>query len=227
MLFALAGTCFVVACSFDGPSDSLLPGRARGAASSAPSSASSQEPDAPPNPPSRPSAPSAPSPGTDGGSTPASEAGSPVEAGAPKSGFDAFQQRNLDIVNMYRAAKGIAPLSLDLKLSAFALAGSQELAADHLPHQHFLTASSMGTIFSSGFVGGAAENQGSPTGWPVLAADPMQNELVQIDSIEQAMYSEGPGGGHHDAIMNPAFTRLGVGLLEVSGQLYLTNDFSP
>jgi uncharacterized protein YkwD len=44
------------------------------------------------------------------------------------------------------------------------------------------------------------------------------------------MIDEGPGQGeahgHYTNMMNPELTRLGVGLLEVNGQLYLTNDFS-
>ncbi len=40
------------------------------------------------------------------------------------------------------------------------------------------------------------------------------------------MMAEGPGGGHHDNIVNPAFVSLGVGLLVQDGGLYLTNDFS-
>ncbi len=60
--------------------------------------------------------------------------------------------------------------------------------------------------------------------------DPTQNELDQIDAIQAAMFAEGPGTGeahgHYTNMMNAQYTRLGVGLLEVSGQLYLTNDFS-
>lgn len=96
-----------------------------------------------------------------------------------------------------------------------------------MPHQHFITASTTSAFFAAGFSGGGGENQGSPTGWPVLNADPTMNELAQITQIQQVMFAEGPGGGHHDAIVNPSYHRIGVGLLEVAGQLYLTNDFSP
>ena len=145
----------------------------------------------------------------------------------PTSGFDQFQQHNLDVINMYRAMQRLAPLVLDGQLSAFALAGSQELSMDHLPHQHFMNAGANGTLWSSGFAGSAGENQGDPNGWPQASSDPTQNELTQIDQIQAAMFGEGPSGGHYQNIMNPQFTRLGVGLLEVSGGvLYLTNDFS-
>jgi hypothetical protein len=189
-----------------------------------------------------------PGPGTDsGGPNPQTDSGTPttdsspppVDSGppppvdsGPNDGFDQFQHHNLDVVNMYRATLGVAPLVLDQQLCTFALAGSQELSMDHMPHQHFINASNNGTIWSSGFNGSAAENQGDPNGWPVASSDPVQNEMSQIDQIQQAMFNEGPGAGeahgHYTNMMNAQYTRLGVGLLEdPSGMLYLTNDFSP
>jgi hypothetical protein len=110
------------------------------------------------------------------------------------------------------------------------MAGSQELSQDHMPHQHFINASNDGSIWTSGFTNSAAENQGDPNGWGQLANDPTQNELQQIDAIQKAMFDEGPGTGdahgHYNNIMDSSSHRLGVGLLEVNGQLYLTNDFS-
>lgn len=164
-----------------------------------------------------------------------SGSGSGGNSGAADGGtspFDQFQQHNLDVVNMYRAMGGVPPLKLDTQLSAFALAGSQELSMDHMPHQHFINASNDGTLWTSGFVSQAGENQGDPNGWPMASTDPTTNEMEQIDQIIKAMYDEGPGTGeahgHYNNIMNVSgnYTRLGVGLLEVSGMLYLTNDFS-
>ena len=93
---------------------------------------------------------------------------------------------------------------------------------DHQAHQHFVTASQNGTLFSSGFDGAAAENQGDQNGW---MPGP---EAGAIDQILAAMIAEGPGGGHHDAIVMPGYHKVGVGLLEDSAnRLYFTNDFSP
>jgi hypothetical protein len=167
--------------------------------------------------------------GSSGGS---SGGGSGGAADGGTSPFDQFQQHNLDVINMYRAMGGVPPLTLDTQLSAFALAGSQELSMDHLPHQHFIDASNSGTLWTSGFVSQAGENQGDPNGWPMASTDPTTNEMEQIDQIIKAMYDEGPGTGeahgHYNNIMNVSgnYTRLGVGLLEVNGMLYLTNDFS-
>jgi hypothetical protein len=170
-----------------------------------------------------------PPPGQDAGGPPP-----PVDAGVdapPNDGFDQFQHRNLDDINGYRATQNLTPLVLDRQLSDFASAGSQELSQDHLPHQHFIDASNNGTLWTSGFNGNAEENQGDPNGWYVMSQDPVQNELMQIDDIQQQMFNEGPGTGdahgHYMNIMDPNNRRVGVGLLEVNGQLYLTNDFSP
>jgi Cysteine-rich secretory protein family len=180
-------------------------------------------------PPSKDGGTTPPPPGKDSGTTPppAQDSGTPPP---PMDGFDQFQHHNLDVVNMYRATKGIAPLTLDQKLCTFAQAGAVELSQDHMPHQHFINAGNNGTLWTSGFTGGAGENQGDPNGWYVMSQDPTQNELQQIDDIQKAMFNEGPGSGeahgHYTNMMNGAYKRLGVGLLEVNGKLYLTNDFS-
>lgn len=115
--------------------------------------------------------------------------------------FSTFQRHNLAVVNAYRARKGLVPL----KLSA--------------------------SLFSKGFKLSAGENQGDPHGWPVLVPnDPTQNRNAQIDDIQKVMFAEGPGAGephgHYMNIMNPKFRRIGIGFVDVGGQLYLTNDFS-
>ncbi len=124
---------------------------------------------------------------------------------------------NLNRLNAYRAQKGAPALVLDAQLTAFALQGSQQLLRDHVAHNHFKTSN----IWSSGFARNAAENQGDAHGWPARPVD------TSIDQILQMMMNEGPGGGHHDNILNPAFRRVGIGLLkDEHGRLYFTNDFS-
>ncbi len=56
--------------------------------------------------------------------------------------------------------------------------------------------------------------------------DPVKSGKKQIDVMLKLMMDEGPGGGHHDNMMNPKFRRVGVGLVDVGGRLYMTNDFS-
>ncbi len=143
-------------------------------------------------------------------------------ADAPAAGAEGY---NLAGVNAFRRAAGLAPVALDTTLSSFARAGSAQLMNDHAPHGHFRTAGD--SMWQQGFARGAAENQGSPTGWPRADADPTKNEQRQIDQILASMMGEGSGGGHYRNMMNPKAKRVGIGLIEDSGgKLYLTNDFS-
>lgn len=132
--------------------------------------------------------------------------------------YTAEQQHNLDAVNAYRAMVGAPPLVLDDALTAYALAGSQQLMADHTPHAHFRAT-------SCPYQAGCAENQGDPNGWHA-----MSSVNAQIDDILLAMWNEGPGTGsahgHYNNMVNPAYTKLGVGLVvDGAGELYFTNDF--
>jgi uncharacterized protein YkwD len=132
--------------------------------------------------------------------------------------FTAEQRHNLETVNRYRSQAGRKPLVLDEALSAFALDASEALAASGMAHGHFAAAGKDGSLWRSGFCTGAAENQGP--GWPT------KDVPATIDAMMKSMMDEGPGGGHHDNILDARWTRLGVGLLVDQGRLYLTNDFS-
>src|SRR4051794_27342008 len=136
------------------------------------------------------------------------------------SGIDPAAQHCVDVLNMYRAQAGVAAIKYDAKLSMFSTSASQALAAGGAAHQYFIDASHSGTLFSSGFCGGAAENQAP--GWSL-----QPDENGAIDSVLAAMMAEGPGGGHHDAIVSPSYGIVGVGLVIQGGGLWFTNDFSP
>jgi hypothetical protein len=129
---------------------------------------------------------------------------------------------NVDLLSAYRAKAGLAPLLYDAKISAFALDGSKELAKDHVPHAHF-AASAQG---APGFGSRSAENQGDPAGVRAMDADAVTSGKKQIAILLEIMMNEGPGGGHYDNILNPKYRRVGIGLFESAGRLYLTNDFS-
>lgn len=131
-------------------------------------------------------------------------------------------RHNVEQINKYRAQKGLAPLLYDAKISAFARRGSERLARDHVPHAHFAE----NVQGAPGFGSRSAENQGDPHGVPAMDPDPVKSGKKQIDVMLKLMMDEGPGGGHHDNMMNPKFRRVGVGLVDVGGRLYMTNDFS-
>ncbi len=128
---------------------------------------------------------------------------------------------NVDRVNAYRARGGLPPLLYDARLSAFASAGSQRLARDHIPHANFAE-----NAQAQRFGSRSAENQGDPSGVPAMDADPSRSAHKQIDVMLKLMIDEGPGGGHYDNIMNPKLRRIGIGIVYVDNRLYLTNDFS-
>jgi uncharacterized protein YkwD len=146
----------------------------------------------------------------------------PAERAADPLPADALVRYNVERLNAYRKQAGVGALKYDAAISAFALEGSQQLAKDHQAHAHFRAkaegAAALGTR--------SAENQGDWNGVPKLADDPTENGKKQIDWMLDLMFKEGPGGGHHDNMLNPKFKRVGIGLVTVAGKLYLTNDFS-
>jgi len=129
----------------------------------------------------------------------------------PTSDLDEARRYNLERVNAYRAEAGVPPLVLDEGLNTFAQAASEQLSNDHAPHQYFKT-NVYGCKCNLG-----AENQGAPNGWRWRRID------VQIDQIlAQMMLSP----GHRTNMLNPDYTRLGVGLVNPGEDLYFTNDFA-
>jgi hypothetical protein len=135
---------------------------------------------------------------------------------------DPLVKYNVEQLSAYRAQKGLAPLLYDAKISAFARAGSDELADDHEPHAHFRAH----VDGAPGFGSVSAENQGDPSGVGPMDPDSAKNGKKQVDVMLRLMMDEGPGGGHYENIVNPRFRRIGVGLVYSRGRLYLTNDFS-
>jgi hypothetical protein len=131
---------------------------------------------------------------------------------------------NVDLLNAYRAKAGVPPLKYDARLSAFAKEGSRALARTHAPHGHFRA--SLSSLKASGFGPHSAENQGDPSGVPPMASDPAASAKKQIALLLDLMFQEGPGGGHHDNMLDPRYRRVGIGLHDAGGRLYLTNDFS-
>ncbi len=135
---------------------------------------------------------------------------------------DARVKHNVERLNAYRAAAHVPPLLYDAKISAFALEGSRELSKSHVAHAHFAREESK----SSAFGPRSAENQGDPSGVPPMAKDVTESGKKQIDLLLKLMFDEGPGGGHHDNMLNPKYRRVGVGLYDDGDRMYLTNDFS-
>jgi hypothetical protein len=94
--------------------------------------------------------------------------------------------------------------------------------ADHKPHAHFAANAQGSPVFGPRI----AENQGDPSGVPPMDRDATTSGKKAIALLLKIMIDEGPGGGHHDNMLNPKYRRVGIGLHYAGGKLYLTNDFS-
>jgi uncharacterized protein YkwD len=145
----------------------------------------------------------------------------PVRPADPYPG-DPLVRYNVELLNGYRQKAGAPPLAYDAKMSGFALDGSKRLSSDHKPHAHFAANGRGSPVFGPRI----AENQGDPNGVPALDPDPTTSGKKAIALLLKIMIDEGPGGGHHDNMLNPKYRRVGIGLHYASGKLYLTNDFS-
>jgi len=127
--------------------------------------------------------------------------------------LETMREYTLSLVNALRRARLVAPLARDPLLDDFAQEGSVFLSLNHRPHHHFET------LAASCGCGAQGENQGDPFGWPPGPPD------TQIAELVGGMMDEGPGGGHHDALVAPEWRRLGVGILNPGGRMYFTLDF--
>jgi uncharacterized protein YkwD len=138
----------------------------------------------------------------------------PPGAGEP-DGMTLEEARShvLTYVNGLRSLNGLGLLERDDALTEFAQEGSLQVSRDHRGHGHF--------VDRADDCRGCGENQSDPRGW--RPGPPGR----QIDEILSLMMAEGPGGGHHDVLLSPRWTRLGVGIVNPGGDMYLTMDFAP
>lgn len=136
------------------------------------------------------------------------------------AGLDASVQHNLARINEYRAKANLQPYELDAALTRYALEGSRQLARDNRPHGH------MKDVGMQDFGTMRRENQGPPKGVRIDPANLVPSVNERIDRLLANMMSEGPGGGHHDAIMSSHLTKVGIGLEVEGDRLFITNDFS-
>jgi uncharacterized protein YkwD len=139
--------------------------------------------------------------------------GSDAPGGPDDMTLEEARSHALTYVNGLRSLNGVSLLERDDALTAFAQEGSEQLARDHRGHGHF--------VDRAADCPRCGENQSGTKGW---RPGPVGR---QVDEIIQLMMAEGPGGGHHDIMLNPRFSRLGVGIVNPGGEMYLTMDFAP
>jgi uncharacterized protein YkwD len=138
----------------------------------------------------------------------------PEDPGGPDDmTLDEARSHTLTYINGVRSLHGVGLLERDDALTAFAQEGSEQVRRDHRGHGHF--------IDRRADCPSCGENQSGSVGW---RPGPVGR---QIDEVLELMMVEGPGGGHHDNMLNPRWTRLGVGIVNPGGEMYLTMDFAP
>jgi uncharacterized protein YkwD len=131
---------------------------------------------------------------------------------------------NLDKINAFRAQENLPPLALDQALTAAANEGTREFAAGGGPHGHFRE--HRREIKDSVHATVVNENQGKRGGHPAQPVPIDEFVAQQIETLITNMFDEGPGGGHHDSIVNPRYRRIGIGIAVIGQFVYLTNDFA-
>jgi uncharacterized protein YkwD len=120
----------------------------------------------------------------------------------------------LGYVNGVRKLNHVQAVERVVTLDDFAQAGSEELAQDHHPGQHW-------TDHAAEIGARSAEVQGAPSGEaPGALQDQLAGVLLQ-------MTGEGPGGMHHDVLLRSEWRKLGVGIVQGDDRrTYFTVDFS-
>lgn len=127
--------------------------------------------------------------------------------------YSDYIQENLRIINSYRAAKGIAPLRLNEKMTLMACARAEEIAWSG-EHSHRRPDGSMCfTIFKeAGYeTGTAGENLG-----------------YVFDNPEDVCLAWKESRTHYKNLMNPEFTEIGIGVAadpDEKGKLCWANHF--
>ena len=129
------------------------------------------------------------------------------------------EQSLLTILNQHRAAAGAAPLKLSAKLSAVSRAHSCDMYQHHyVGHTGSDGSSPLQRIQSAGLaLSNWGENVGTASGLGVMGG---------IQQIDDGMMAEPlTPYDHHWNIVHAAFTQVGLGVIYVNGQVWVTEDF--
>lgn len=119
----------------------------------------------------------------------------------------------LQLINGYRASINVPPLARDPRLEAFALEAARIDSESHLPHGHWIATSGGDVSY--------AENE-IPL-WPLSRYGSVQR-IIEIGT--EAMWGEGPGGGHYENIAGDYWTHAGCGIWITSDQrVTVTQEF--
>jgi hypothetical protein len=119
------------------------------------------------------------------------------------------RQYCVDVINQFRASRLLPPLARDLALEQFAAEGAMfnVLAG---PHGYFMSNSGRGIAM--------AENE--VPGWQLSGS--VRDVIFQGN---QMMWNEGPGGGHYETMVSLRYTKVGCGIHQAGGRVWVVMDF--
>ena len=120
--------------------------------------------------------------------------------------LDSLRQACADAINQYRASMGSSPLTLKADSATNSCIDGQASGdgSGFMAHLHF------------GACGETAQDE--CPGWP---GDPGSSQTGCL----QAMWAEGPGGGHYENMSNSGYTQVACGFALVNGGWWMTQDF--
>lgn len=149
---------------------------------------------------------------TSGGGT----TGGSGTTGAPSGDtrpYAAELQRCVEKTNQLRAQLGRAPYQRSATLEQYSLEGAEEDSQTNRAHGHFSRTSGGGVSF--------AEN--AIPGWDL---DNSGGVMGVVEGGLDAMWGEGPGGGHYEAMASNRYTELGCGIVVTADQkVWLLQNF--
>ncbi len=129
------------------------------------------------------------------------------------------EQYLLNRLNQHRKDAGVKALTLSAKVSAVSRAHS----CDMYQHQKLNHNSSDGSTFTqrlqaAGISARAwGENIGTASGYGLTGGIDANDNDMMAEPLEP--------GNHHWNIVNPAYTQVGIGIIYINGQEWMTEDF--
>jgi uncharacterized protein YkwD len=133
----------------------------------------------------------------------------PVEQPPVVAGLTATEQHIFDAINNVRTSRGLAPLVLDPELVALARRKSQDMVDNnYVGHQSPIYGSPFEMMRAAGIhYNYAGENIARTT-------TPANSVRLFINSMP-----------HRNTLLNPRFSRTGIGVVQVGRQLFITQMF--
>lgn len=165
---------------------------------------------APTTPAPKPTTPTTPAPAP---ATPTAPATQPVTTPAPASpatSLNAQEQQMVDEINKERAAAGLTPLKVELRLAGLARTKAQDMKTNgYFSH----TSPTYGTPFEM------LKNAG-------IQYRSAGENIARNVSVDAAMAAFMSSDGHRKNILNPGYTHVGIGVVSSSSGNYYVQIFA-